>query len=111
MFVGKPTRKPGTFAPLDGGDNSTDVENLAALPGSSLLNGIDNMPFNNPDAAAGQLYAKPSVMQGNPQGAIRTGTSSGSGMLQKTAVTSAPKMKPAAPTANTVSTMPSSIVK
>lgn len=111
MFTGKPTRKPGSPAVLDGGDNSVDVDNLAAAPGTSLLNSIDDLPYNNPDAAMATLAMRPGVAEGHPQGAIRTRTSSGGGMLQKTAVTTAPKTSSAPRGVNTVQTSPSSIVK
>lgn len=93
MLVGKPTRKPGGVHELDGSDNSTEVQNLAQLPGGEgLLPGIDN-PLNNPDAAQGQLFAVPGVMQGHPQGAIRGETMSGGGMMHPNAQTTAPRGK------------------
>lgn len=112
MLVGKPTRKPGGVHELDGTDKSVDVQNLAALPGGEgLLQGISN-PLNNPDAAQGQLFAVPGVMQGHPQGAIRGDTMSGGGMMHPTAQTSAPKGKasPSAAPAQT-STRPMTNVK
>lgn len=95
MLVVKPTRKLGGVHKLDSTGKSVEVQNLAELPGGEdLLQGIDNRPLNNPDNAQGQLFSKPGVMQGHPQGQIRQGTQSGGGTLHPTAQTSAPKSKP-----------------
>jgi hypothetical protein len=96
MFVSKPV-PAGKVAELDGSGKDVDVQDLTALPGAELLPMQQPGDFTNPDNAKGTLAAVPGVMDGAPQGAIRSGNVSGKGMLQKTAQTSAPMSNPFPP--------------
>lgn len=108
MFVGKPHKK-GTPQELDSSEKSGDLQNLAELEGAENLNGIDNLPFNNPDAAAAPVAAQRDFRGGHPQGNLRGENMSGGGQLQKTAVTTAPKGNPMPAPRGTVRTAPKTI--
>jgi len=108
MFVAKPHKK-GAVAELDASESMEEVQDLATLSGAQNLNTIDNMPYNNPDAAAGNVAAKPDFRGGYPQGNMRMQNVSGGGRLQKTAQNTAPKANPFPAPSRTVRTSPSTI--
>lgn len=109
MFVAKP-HDFGEAVELDGTDSQVGVQDLT-VSGVELLQAQDYGEFGNPDGAAGSLGSIPGVMQvqgttGRPGGSV-----SGRGMLQKTAVTSAPMSNPFPAPSSSVRTSPSSIKK
>jgi len=101
--------KPHKFGSVStGADDLTDLTSAADVP---LLQGIDNLPFNNPDAAAGNPSTYPDFRGGHPQGAIRSESRSGGGAVHPTGRTTAPMGRPFSAGPNTVRTEPMSIKK
>ena len=89
--------KPHKFGSTSTGTESvTDL--LDAQPNApTLLQGVDYGQWGNPDGAngAGAVTTFPDFRGGHPQGAIRSESMSGGGMVHPTNRTSAPMGQPA----------------
>ena len=101
MYVAKPHQKGAPHA-LDASGKSAEVKDLTAFPDTDLIPSVDNMPYNNPDAAGGSLSPIPSCEQGVPVQPARAGNMSGGGVLHPTAETTAPMSNPAPAPMNSV---------
>jgi len=101
--------KPHKFGSVSNG--ADDLTDLTSEPDIELLQGIDNLPFNNPDAAAGSPATHPDFRGGHPQGPMRNESRSGGGAIHPTNMTTAPMGRPFSAGPDTVRTAPRSIKK
>jgi len=82
-------------------DNTSDEE--------KLLQPQDDVPYNNPDGAAGVVAAVPNFLGGHPQGPMRSESQSGNGVIHPVNKTTAPMGHPFPAAQNDVVTTPSTV--